>query len=532
MPTSYNYTGQRLDSQTGLIYYNFRYYDPLTGRFVRADTVQDNASGMDPYAYVGDNPETHNDPTGHCWPLCTALLGAAIGAVAGGYIAYAAQARSGKPINWGAVAGAAAAGAFLGGAIGAVGPVAIAGAVGFSGGTAFLAAASAVTATDAIGVGLTVGGTAAGVVGSAAAACGLSFRADTLVVTPKGNRAISRLKTGDQVKAYNPVTKTVSMQNVQHVFINHDNDLINVTLAVHSSGNQTKQRQVRVVSHGSHAPPVTIEVVHTTQKHPWLTTRGWITAGQLHLGDQVQRLDGTTATVVALSLIPGKADMYDLTVSNVHTFAVGVGQFVVHNCPVTGGGGGRWFPPTRASGLIRVDSGTNVPQSVQNVVLRTSMAQNFEGGRSNRVCCGTFIITDSEGNVVFDPALVYKSGKGGGGGPGGTHSESLEANDAAAWLSENAQEGEHYTVNFINQYQPCDKGGCMAAINDGSWNAKLNAAAVENGASAESAFYVQGRSGAISVYTTPNASADPTDIQTDPVTGIVEDITSGGDFLP
>jgi RHS repeat-associated protein len=54
MPTTYNFTGQRLDSQTGLLYYNFRYYDPMSGRFVRADTKQNNASGMDPYAYVGD----------------------------------------------------------------------------------------------------------------------------------------------------------------------------------------------------------------------------------------------------------------------------------------------------------------------------------------------------------------------------------------------------------------------------------------------------------------------------------------------
>lgn len=29
MPTPYNFTGQRLDSLTGLLYYNARYYDPL-----------------------------------------------------------------------------------------------------------------------------------------------------------------------------------------------------------------------------------------------------------------------------------------------------------------------------------------------------------------------------------------------------------------------------------------------------------------------------------------------------------------------
>jgi len=65
MPTTYNFTGQRLDSETGLLYYNFRYYDPVSGRFVRADTVDTNAGGKDPYAYVGDSPENKADPTGH-----------------------------------------------------------------------------------------------------------------------------------------------------------------------------------------------------------------------------------------------------------------------------------------------------------------------------------------------------------------------------------------------------------------------------------------------------------------------------------
>jgi hypothetical protein len=36
--------------------------------------------------------------------------------------------------------------------------------------------------------------------------------------------------------------------------------------------------------------------------------------------------------VVALHMVPGAAAMWDLTVSQVHTFAVGNGQFVVHNC--------------------------------------------------------------------------------------------------------------------------------------------------------------------------------------------------------
>jgi RHS repeat-associated protein len=37
--TDYQFTGQKLDSGTGLYYYGARYYDPVVGRFISADTV-------------------------------------------------------------------------------------------------------------------------------------------------------------------------------------------------------------------------------------------------------------------------------------------------------------------------------------------------------------------------------------------------------------------------------------------------------------------------------------------------------------
>lgn len=80
------FTGQYGDDLTGLDYYVARYYDPVIGRFLSADTVQDNLGGFDPYAYVLDNPETKTDPTGRC-PICVAAVVLAafviVGAVAG-----------------------------------------------------------------------------------------------------------------------------------------------------------------------------------------------------------------------------------------------------------------------------------------------------------------------------------------------------------------------------------------------------------------------------------------------------------------
>jgi RHS repeat-associated protein len=59
MPTSYGFTGQRLDP-SGLQYFNARYYDSSVGQFTSADSVQ----GPNRYAYVSGNPETMTDPTG------------------------------------------------------------------------------------------------------------------------------------------------------------------------------------------------------------------------------------------------------------------------------------------------------------------------------------------------------------------------------------------------------------------------------------------------------------------------------------
>ncbi|WIG58918.1 MAG: hypothetical protein OJF49_001665 [Ktedonobacterales bacterium] len=63
MPTARGFTGQYADASTGLDYYGARYYDPAVGQFAQADT--DAKGGLNRYAYVGGNPETKTDPSGH-----------------------------------------------------------------------------------------------------------------------------------------------------------------------------------------------------------------------------------------------------------------------------------------------------------------------------------------------------------------------------------------------------------------------------------------------------------------------------------
>ena len=64
---SRQFTGQIKDDETGLYYYNARYYDPELGRFIQADTtIPDigNPQSYNRYSYVLNNPLRNTDPTG------------------------------------------------------------------------------------------------------------------------------------------------------------------------------------------------------------------------------------------------------------------------------------------------------------------------------------------------------------------------------------------------------------------------------------------------------------------------------------
>ena len=174
------------------------------------------------------------------------------------------------------------------------------------------------------------------------AGCGLSFAASTLVAVPGGTRAIASLKVGDKVTAYDPATGKTSTQTVEATYLNHDTDLLDVTLRVSASSSSsttviaattTKHAESATKSASKPAAHSHDETIHTTANHPWLTAdHGWLVAGKLQVGEPVREADGATAIVVRLHVVPGAASMWDLTVSNIHTFAVGDGAFVVHNC--------------------------------------------------------------------------------------------------------------------------------------------------------------------------------------------------------
>ncbi len=63
------YTGQEHDGETGLHYYNARYYNPDIRRFTQPDSlIQEvhNPQNLNRYSYVWNNPLKYTDPTGNC----------------------------------------------------------------------------------------------------------------------------------------------------------------------------------------------------------------------------------------------------------------------------------------------------------------------------------------------------------------------------------------------------------------------------------------------------------------------------------
>ncbi|PJZ67522.1 hypothetical protein CH371_05765 [Leptospira wolffii] len=75
----YKYTSQVEDRDSGLYYYNARYYDPTIGRFLQADTAifPNRTQGFNRYMYTEGNPVRYGDASGNniSTPLAWGLVG-------------------------------------------------------------------------------------------------------------------------------------------------------------------------------------------------------------------------------------------------------------------------------------------------------------------------------------------------------------------------------------------------------------------------------------------------------------------------
>jgi RHS repeat-associated protein len=151
-----------------------------------------------------------------------------------------------------------------------------------------------------------------------------SFSPDTPVLMADGRaKPIGKIKAGDKVDAANPKTgKRQGARSVEHVWINHDHDLLDLTI-------RTK---------GGHTA-----TLHTTANHPFWddTAHTWVPAGRLHHGDTLDTATNGHAYVVTTRHTHGAANRWNLTVQQLHTYYVVAGgvPILVHNtntgCPTS-----------------------------------------------------------------------------------------------------------------------------------------------------------------------------------------------------
>jgi RHS repeat-associated protein len=102
LPTTFDFTGQRVDSYINLLWYNSRWYDPALGRWIQPDSIVPEAvqgiQAWDRMAYVNNNPVRYEDPSGHCILLCS-VIGAVGGGIVGGVIYAITTKMSGREWN-------------------------------------------------------------------------------------------------------------------------------------------------------------------------------------------------------------------------------------------------------------------------------------------------------------------------------------------------------------------------------------------------------------------------------------------------
>ena len=71
------YRGYVFDSETALYYLQSRYYDPKIGRFLNADSLVSTGQGVlgfNMFAYCGNDPINHIDPTGDLWRVIIPII--------------------------------------------------------------------------------------------------------------------------------------------------------------------------------------------------------------------------------------------------------------------------------------------------------------------------------------------------------------------------------------------------------------------------------------------------------------------------
>ncbi|MGW1784042.1 polymorphic toxin-type HINT domain-containing protein [Streptomyces sp. NPDC002143] len=203
-------------------------------------------------------------------------------------------------------------------------------------------------------------GVKVGPAGSGAAGSRCSFSPDTPVLMEGGKtKPIGKIEPGDNVEAADQTTgKHVGPRPVQYVLINHDYDLLDLTIRGEDGETAT---------------------LHTTANHPFWddTAHLWVPAGELQRGDTLNTSTNHHAYVVSTRITPGAADRWNLTVNDLHTYYVLAGEtpVLVHNS------GGRCGPGFRTASEAGISP--NDAKRIQNAANKAGQPVIVVGSRAN-----------------------------------------------------------------------------------------------------------------------------------------------------
>ena len=137
------------------------------------------------------------------------------------------------------------------------------------------------------------------------------FAAGTPVETEEGPVPIEQLHTGDLVWSRDDDTGEEGYRPIAKVFVTPDQPILTVELEDESGA---------------------IEAIDVTAPHPFrVEGRGWVPAGELEPGDQVESADGGELEVAGLEETGRSGTVYNFEVEEFHTYFVGAGAAWVHN---------------------------------------------------------------------------------------------------------------------------------------------------------------------------------------------------------
>ena len=138
-----------------------------------------------------------------------------------------------------------------------------------------------------------------------------SFEAGTLVRTKDGLKPIEQIQVGDEVAAWDEATNTIQYQKVTERYVREATQALKITV-------QAKDGKT--------------ETFTVTPEHPFLTPKSqWAAISGYEIGDQIATAIGEPVTITAIETLEGKREVFNLSVAEDHSYAVGELGVWAHN---------------------------------------------------------------------------------------------------------------------------------------------------------------------------------------------------------